>query len=353
VKKLAALALFAVSCVTLPASVPPLGVSLSEPPAPKEEEAVAPADAGALRIARVDECRLPKYIRNNAPAPGITLDEDVAYGDDRRQKYDVALPDDRPKALVVIIHGGGWTSGYKRLFRPTIRMLATMGYAAASVEYRLASSDSHAFPAGLDDVRCAIRAVATRAGVRKTILLGASSGAHLAAMAALTEDAPQYDGDCSDRRPLHVDGAVLYYAPLELDRAPQRYVPIMRQAVDEFLYGVRRVACARSPYGRCPGDDAGVEEGSADWLAKARAATPSHLVRKDAPPMLILQGQDDNIVPPQDARDFAAALEHAGVPHLLVEVPGEKHGFPVIGYERALRTSSCTMLRFLSQIASR
>ena len=340
----ASLAFFALaSCAALPAAVPPLGVSNVESDGAASASVAAAPDAGPpLVIEPADgSCKIPAFIFNKAAGPAVI--EDVAYGtDDARQKYDLALPEEgKPKALVVIIHGGGWTAGGKKLFRPTIRMLATLGYAAASVGYRLASSDSRAFPTGLDDVRCAIRAVEERVGARKTILIGASAGAHLAAMAALTRDDPRFDGDCADHTPLRVDGAVLFYAPLSIDRARERYIPIMRQAVDELLYGVRRVAMHE------------VDEDGGDWLARAEAATPSRYVRPDAPPMLIFQGQDDPIVPPQDARDFAAVLADAGVPHYLYEVPGWKHGFPVLMRSAGLEATSCTLLRFLDQIASR
>ena len=339
IKKILALLTLA-SCATLPVAAPPLGASMAET-APSGSAARGDAGAPKIRIERVEECELPRFIPNDAPGPAVA--EDIAYGtDDSRQKYDLSVPEHgQPRALVVIVHGGGWTAGGKKLFRPTIRMLATEGFAAASVGYRLASSDSRAWPVDLEDVRCGIRAVEARVGAPKTILLGASAGAHLVAMAALERDAPQFDGDCSDRRPLHVDGAVLYYPPIELEHARERYVPIMRQAVDELLYGVSRVARG------------GVDEDASDWLARAQAATPSRFVRPDAPPMLILQGDSDPIVPPQDARDFSAALDKAGVPHLLMLVPGKKHGFPVLARGGALTPASCTVLGFLDQIAAR
>lgn len=336
------------SCGVTTVSVPPLGISTVET---VPSETAAPSSP--LTIARVATCDIPPYYANDASGPFVI--DDVVYGDDSAQRYDIAFPTTgKPKALVVIVHGGGWTSGGRKLFRPTIRSFASVGYVAASVSYRLASSDSRAYPADLSDVRCAIRAASAQAGVGKTIVLGASAGAHLAAMAALTRNAPGLDGDCSDHRPLHVDGAILYYAPLAIDRARERYIPIMRQAVDELLYGVRRVACARSAAPKaCAGPDGIVDEDAGDWMARARAATPSRFVTPDAPPMLIVAGTEDNIVPIADAREFDADLARAGVPHLLVEVPGQKHGFPVLGRAHPLEEASCTVLRFLSQIASR
>ncbi len=342
----ATLPLFLSFCTTPVPAVPPLGVSLSESGFAPEVS----RDAGApLKLARVEDCDVPPFIANDASGPSVM--EDVAYGDDKKQKYDLALPES-PKALVVSIHGGGWTSGYKTLYRPTIRMLATLGYAAASVGYRLAGDASRAFPAGLADVRCAIRAVQAKVGAKKTIVLGASAGGHLAAMVAALPEAPAFDGDCADRRPVHVDGAILYYAPLEIDRARERYVPIMRQAVDELLYGAKTFADEEDAGGERSAKVDDFERTHGDWTVRANAATPSHLALRGAPPMLLLQGGEDNIVPPADAHDFAAALDRAGVPHLVVELRDQKHGFPVLGHKPELKPASCTMLHFLEQIAA-
>ena len=43
--------------------------------------------------------------------------------------------------------------------------------------------------------------------------------------------------------------------------------------------------------------------------------------------MLILQGSQDPIVPPNQAHLMVAALARVGVPHALVEFPDERHGF--------------------------
>ncbi len=296
--------------------------------------------ANAVTLVRVEECTLPDFIPNDAAGP--TVIEDISYGEDARQKYDLVLPESAPKALVVIVHGGGWTSGGKGLFRPTIRMLGALGYAAASVGYRLASDSSRAFPMGLADVRCAIRAAGARAGVAKIILLGASAGGHLAALAAVAPDALQWDRECRDRRPLKIAGAILYYAPLEIDRARGRYVPIMRQAVDELLFGAKTYKDL----------DGGIDEDGSDYLFRAREATPRYAITKDAPPMLLLNGGADTIVPIADARDFSAALQRAGVPNLVVELPDQGHGFPVLGHKPALKPASCSTLHFLEQISA-
>ena len=44
-------------------------------------------------------------------------------------------------------------------------------------------------------------------------------------------------------------------------------------------------------------------------------------------PVLLLQGLDDKVVPPAQSRLFRDALAARGIPHALIEYPGEGHGF--------------------------
>ncbi len=43
------------------------------------------------------------------------------------------------------------------------------------------------------------------------------------------------------------------------------------------------------------------------------------------PPVLVLHGDDDRVVPPSEARALAAWLAKRGMPHELVMYPGEGH----------------------------
>ncbi|MCT1459925.1 prolyl oligopeptidase family serine peptidase [Aestuariimicrobium sp. p3-SID1156] len=55
--------------------------------------------------------------------------------------------------------------------------------------------------------------------------------------------------------------------------------------------------------------------------------SPIKHVDKLATPMLILQGTDDKVVPPNQAESMAAAVKEAGQPVALVMFEGEGHGF--------------------------
>jgi dipeptidyl aminopeptidase/acylaminoacyl peptidase len=64
-------------------------------------------------------------------------------------------------------------------------------------------------------------------------------------------------------------------------------------------------------------------------------------------PVLLLQGLDDRIVPPAQSRLFRDALAARGIPHALLEYPGEGHGFR--GRE-ALISSREAALSFYGQV---
>jgi dipeptidyl aminopeptidase/acylaminoacyl peptidase len=58
-----------------------------------------------------------------------------------------------------------------------------------------------------------------------------------------------------------------------------------------------------------------------------RARSPIHFVDRISTPMLVLQGADDEVVPPAQAEQIVAALRERGVPHAYILFEGEGHGF--------------------------
>jgi arylformamidase len=116
---------------------------------------------------------------------------DIAYGAGPRQKLDLYLPAKRGNAkpaLVLFVHGGGWTRGNKvESAHAKPQGFTQTGYAFASVNYRLAPDASIAdMQADLAAAVAQLRKVAGRYGVdgNRIILSGHSAGAHLAALLA-------------------------------------------------------------------------------------------------------------------------------------------------------------------------
>ncbi len=225
--------------------------------------------------------------------------------------------------LVVLIHGGGWIGGRRVALDGIAKLLAGQGYAAASIDYTL----GELFPAGVDDVRCAVKWLRANAStynidVSRVAALGESAGAHLAAMLGTASDVSGLDGDCSVSGSAAVKAVLGYWGVYDLrdSKAIGEGLPF----VNAFLGG--------SP------------EKVADVAQKA---SPIFHIDRSDPPHLLLHGKADTMVFIKQPRDMKAALQAAGAPATLIEVAGE-HGAPV-PFSSSSLTATCTALKFLSE----
>ncbi|MDH3280602.1 MAG: S9 family peptidase [Gammaproteobacteria bacterium] len=55
--------------------------------------------------------------------------------------------------------------------------------------------------------------------------------------------------------------------------------------------------------------------------------SPIHFIDRVRSPMILFQGAEDKVVPPEVSREMARVLQEHGVAHEYVEYPGEGHGF--------------------------
>jgi acetyl esterase/lipase len=186
--------------------------------------------------------------------------------------------------LVVMIPGGSWLTADPAGFDSLARHLAAAGIAALPVEIR-AARDGVVHPVPVQDILCAAAygvATASDRGldVGPVAVLGHSSGAHLAALAALAPD-EWGQGDCP-HEPVVPDALVGLAGPYDISAAPD---------LAEALLGV------------------GLDEDPDAWAA----ANP--LTWTDARPgvpVLLLHGDADGTVPLRFTEDFAGALRDGG-----------------------------------------
>jgi acetyl esterase/lipase len=130
----------------------------------------------------------------NAPVAfdSLTRANNLAYGQDPRQRLDVFSPkraDHLP--IVVFFYGGSWTSGRKANYAFVGAALASRGFVTVIPDYRLYPQVR--FPAFIDDGAKAVawvQAHATEFGgdPKRIVLMGHSAGAHTAALLALNDD---------------------------------------------------------------------------------------------------------------------------------------------------------------------
>ncbi len=248
-----------------------------------------------------------------APAKHITILDDIPYrlGPSHAWRLDMAMPEDfgaQVRPALVIIHGGGWGAGTKqdRPYRSMLLDFALKGYVTVSVEYRLTGEAP--FPAGLEDVDCAVRWV--RAHAREYRIdpnrigaFGHSAGAHLAVMLASSPPAPPiHDPQCewndfSDRLTSVVGGSTPTVFPARLGDS-KRYSP-------------------------------------ASWVSNRM------------PPILLIHGTEDNIVPVAQVDDYVEKLEAAGAPDVTyVRIEGGNHG---VAYEHFMDRATAAITKFFAR----
>lgn len=116
----------------------------------------------------------------------------------RLLRADVFRPDnDTIYPALIMVHGGGWSSGNKQLQIPMAQRIAAHGYVTVPVEYRLTPEAK--YPAALHDIKTAIRWVrknASKLGIDpdRIAISGCSAGAMLATLAGVTNESEQHEG---------------------------------------------------------------------------------------------------------------------------------------------------------------
>jgi acetyl esterase/lipase len=249
-------------------------------------------------------------MRPSFGSPPVEVVRDVAFASppERPLSLDVYRPaggSGARRALVVLLHGGGWHAGDRRDLTQVALSLAERRFACAVPDFR--SSREATFPAAVRDVKAAVRwcrANADAVGVApdRVATFGPSTGAHLAVLAALTGDDPRLApdpshvsdavGDASDAVAATVGVAGLYNFEHTPDRAE----------LTAFLGGSR-----------------------SDVPERYELASPSSHLDGGGPPTLLLHGGDDDVLPAMASELFYDGLEDAGVDAECVVADGVGH----------------------------
>ena len=253
--------------------------------------------AGAL-----SGCSPAALLNATVPHRGYTLEPDIAYGPDPRQKLDIYRPQTpRPDGkAVVFFYGGSWDSGSKSDYLFVAQALTASGYTVVIPDYRLYPEVR--FPAFVQDGAEAVRWTSDRVGSANLFVMGHSAGAHIALLLMTNTSYLQAAG--VDRMTL--PGVIGLSGPYDfLPLTSAKLIDVFGSANDPTM---EAITFAMPPL----------------------------------PPALLIHGTADDTVYPRNSEHLAAAWRKAGAPVELELYPGVGHVDVVASFADLLRTRAPT-----------
>lgn len=248
-----------------------------------------------LLVAVLASCGDSGSPSSEAPPPAVDPSMTVEYFPGLTA--DIYLPAGEGRVpLVVLVPGGSWTTADPAGLAGLAAELAVAGVAAAPATIR-AAEDGVVYPTPVEDVLCAVAAAVEAVGSRgfaahPVVVLGHSSGAHLAALAVLAAD----------------------------DYAPSCAAPVVRPDALVGLSGPYDIS--QFQHGATALLGTGLAEDPDTW----ESANPVERADlRPEVPVLLLHGEDDDVVSAGFTTQFAGVLEGAGHPTTVELLPGVDH----------------------------
>lgn len=232
------------------------------------------------------------------------------------EHYRAAQPADRSGKVVVMVHGGAWTSNDRRGPDVLCRNLASSGFTVFSLDFRDGRNGKH--PCAVQDITAAVRYVRARAAAfgidaDRIGLVGSSSGGHLVLLAAIQPDIDAHRGTpiCADVDARSVSARVYCVVALWPVSDPLfRYRYAQRVGREELVAAHRR-------YYR---DEAHMASASVQRTLRAGEA-------RALPPLLVVQPGEDANVPREMTLELVREYQDAGGAVTYRFYPGLPHAF--------------------------
>lgn len=222
----------------------------------------------------------------------------VSYGTHPQEVYDLYLPAGRSSQstkVIMLIHGGGWTSGDKSDMNFLVTQLQSTHpeYAIVNVNYVLANENHYAFPHQFLDIKEVVEKLTNEKEILQIKpefgLAGTSAGAHLAMMFD-----SMYDTQNQVKFVIDIVGPTNFYDPFYSSNFPLG--GILWNLVDQSAYPV-----------------------DTDYLY---VLSPIFHVGNNTAPTAMFYGTDDPLVPSTNAVDYQTKLNQQEIANTLRIYPG-------------------------------
>jgi acetyl esterase/lipase len=218
-----------------------------------------------------------------------------------------------PFPAVIDIHGGGWVTGDRNQNALIDDTLAANGIVAAAPEFRMPPEG--VYPVSIADVHLAIRwlkANAAMFGSKPEWVggVGASSGGHQLLTAMLRPDDPRYGALKLAQSPA-MDATLAYVVACWPVADPLKRLKMAQERGNKNL----------------------IDSHAKYWASEAEMAegNPQQMLARGEhgklPPLLVLQGTNDDNLPPDMADNLVAAWHRAGGGAELKKFEGQIHAF--------------------------
>ncbi len=238
------------------------------------------------------------------PSQGSFL-QNIPYGPNQLELLDVCRPDSSAGLHpgIIMIHGGGWAHGDKRKMDDWCQRFAQAGYVVADIDYRLANTRGSTpnWPNfQIADTQLAIRWMRTHAkeldlDPTRLCAYGTSAGGYLAVFAAtLTKILP---GDVASIAP---------NIPVTLSCVADGFGPV--DFTNPHFLKKALVRLIGYSYAQNP--------------ALYHNDSPLFYVNSHTPPMIIVHGTEDTLVPIAQSEALEEALKRDGVPVEFITYQG-------------------------------
>ena len=239
----------------------------------------------------------------------ITYSQPVSYfRKNIKLEMDILKPNREGKyPTVLFVPGGSFAHSYKENYLQQRLEIAKAGYVVASMEYR--TIPDGVFPQSLEDVKAAIRFLKANAdeyGIDKgkIALMGESAGGYLVAMAGVTSGIADYDKGDNLSENSDVQAVVDIYGVTDFGE-----VDFEIEDIDE---------CYKATF-------MSVKFWLNDVRNNVESTNPISYISQKTPPFLLMHGDADTLVLPNQTEMLHKALIEKGVDSKRYIVPGAGH----------------------------